>query len=106
MKGGFYALLFFRLYNKFVCIKADDKEIIMNKTNMIKIVTILTMVTLVTLTTAASDDWQQFQKNETKIGMSSASAIVSSPTTTWSVTLNDFYAAPIAHGGFVYANNQ
>ena len=79
----------------------------MNKTNMIKIVTILTMVTIaLTLTTAASDDWQQFQKNETKIGMSSASAIVSSPTTTWNLTLNDFYAAPIAHGGFVYANNQ
>jgi len=79
----------------------------MNKTNMIKTVTVLMMVTIaLTLTVAASDDWQQFQKNETKIGMSSASAIVGSPTTTWSATLNDFYAAPIAHGGFVYANNR
>jgi len=79
----------------------------MNKTNMIKTVTVLMMVTIaLTLTVAASDDWQQFQKNEIKIGMSSVSAIVGSPTTTWSATLNDFYAAPIAHGGFVYANNQ
>jgi parallel beta-helix repeat protein len=97
---------FFLIYNKFVCIKTNDKEVIMNKTNMIKTVAVLTMVTIaLTLTTTASD-WQQFQKNETKIGMSSASAIVSSPTTTWSATLTDFYAAPIAHGGFVYANNQ
>lgn len=78
----------------------------MNRINMIKTVAILTMVMLaLTLPTTASD-WQQFQKDETKIGMSSASAIVSSPTTTWNATLTDFYAAPIAHGGFVYANNQ
>ena len=66
----------------------------MNRINIIKTVAILTMVTLaLTLTTTASD-WQQFQKNETKIGMSSASAIVSSPTTTWNATLTDFYTAP------------
>lgn len=80
----------------------------MNKTNIIKTVAILTMVTLALtgMTLATSDDWQQFQKNETKIGMSDAVAIVSSPTTTWSATLNDFYAAPIAQGGFAYASNR
>ncbi len=78
----------------------------MNKKNMIKIVTILTMVTIALTSTTAASDWQQFQKDEVKIGMSSSSAIVSSPTTTWNAPLTDFYAAPIAHGGFVYANNQ
>jgi hypothetical protein len=37
---------FFLIYNKFVCIKTNDKEVIMNKTNMIKTVAVLTMVTI------------------------------------------------------------
>ena len=78
----------------------------MNKTNIITIAAVLTMVTIaLTLTTTASD-WQQFQKDETKVAMSNAVAIVGSgPATTWSFPAggSGFGAAPIAHGGFAYA---
>jgi|GEM_PF-3593118 len=53
------------------------------------------------------DCWQQFQKDEVKIGVSNATAIVSGPVVTWDTgsATGTFYAAPIAHGGFVYASN-
>ena len=76
------------------------------KLSLVKITIILTIVAVAITFATAQSDWEQFQKNETKIGMSDAVAIVSSPTTTWSATLNDFYAAPIAQGGFVYASNR
>jgi hypothetical protein len=62
-----------------------------------------------TVSVASATDWQQFQKNEVKIGKSNASAIVGAgPVVTWSTpgtTAGSFAAAPIAHGGYVYACN-
>lgn len=77
----------------------------MNK--LIKRVTVLAIVTLaLTLTATALDDWQQFQKNEIKIGISNATAIVGAgPTVTWSHIKGQFMSAPITHDGFVYASN-
>ena len=86
----------------------------MNKT--MKIVTILTIAMAAFAlagTVAALDDWQQFQKNETKYAVSSADAIAGAgPTVTWNTPDNgnpgctgSFGSAPIAHGGYVYASN-
>ena len=74
----------------------------------VTLLSVLAVVLCLTIAPAMGlDDWQQFQKNETKIAMSNASAIVGSgPTITWNHTLGEFYAAPIAHGGFVYASNN
>jgi hypothetical protein len=67
------------LYNKFVCVNTDKKEILMNRINMIKTVAVLTIVTLaLTLTTVASG-WQQFRTDEANAGIAADSAPVAVP---------------------------
>ena len=67
------------LYNKFVCVNTDKKEILMNRINMIKTVAVLMMVTLALTLTIAASDWSQFQKDEANAGIAVDSAPIAAP---------------------------